>query len=203
MNPRANITSIEAIQAFRANLIVYVARARSTLDEIGSEVSVTRNWVRVEQRNHWMEILRRRGRVLEEARAALFSAKLSNLKEASAAEIKNVTKAKLAFEEAEEKLRVIRRWDRDYDNKTDPQVKLLEKLQTILSDDLSRAVIHLTNIVNTLDEYSGMVAPSLEEGDGPPKDYTVETPLPSQEVAGKSAGEPTVSENGNSTEASK
>ncbi len=190
MSTRANITSVEAIQAFRANLIVYIARARSTLDEISSQVNQTRNWVRVEQRNHWMEIMKRRSRALEEARAALFSAKLSNLKEASAAEIKNVTKARLAFEEAEQKLRVVRNWDRDYDNRTDPQVKLLDKLQTILADDLSRAVIYLANVVKTLDEYSGMVAPSIGVAEGAPKDFSSESPLPSEPAPVQNADAP-------------
>jgi len=85
---------------------------------------------------------------------------MSNMREASAAEQAALTKAKRAFDEAEAKLRVIKQWDRDYENHTAPLVKQMEKLQTLLSGDLPIAVAYLTQMLDTLEAYASMAAPS-------------------------------------------
>jgi hypothetical protein len=168
MATRVNVTSVEAIEAFRTSLILYLSKARPTLEEVAAEVTRTRVWVQFTQRTHWDGIAKKRARALEEANAALFSAKMSNLREVSSAEQMAVTKAKRGVEEAEMKLRVLRRWDRDFDNQTEPIGRQLEKLQAVLSDDLVKALAYLTQTVNTLQSYAGMVAPSLEVPAAPP-----------------------------------
>jgi hypothetical protein len=165
MATRRNVTSVDAIQDFRASLIVYISKARPTLEEVNAEVTRTRAWLQGTQRVSWEGIAKKRARILEEAKANLFSAKMSkmsNLRDVTSAEMLAVTKAKRAFDEAEEKLRVIRRWDRDFDNRTEPLARQLEKLHSILSEDLGQAVHYLTEVVKTLNQYAGMVAPSLE-----------------------------------------
>ena len=64
------------------------------------------------------------------------------------------------MDEAEAKLRVIKQWDRDYENKTAPLVKQMEKLQTLLSGDLPLAVAYLTQMLDTLEAYATMAAPA-------------------------------------------
>ena len=73
----AQVTSVDAIEAFRASLIVYLAKARSVLEEISAEVQHTRQWVGTYQRLHVENQLRSRLRKLEEAQEALFNARLS------------------------------------------------------------------------------------------------------------------------------
>jgi hypothetical protein len=162
MATRSNVTSVEAIENFRASLILYQAKARATLEEVSAEITRTRNWVAGTQRTHWDGVANRRKRTLEEAQAALFSSKMSTIRKVTAAEQLAVAKAKRAVEEAENKLRVIKRWDRDYDNQTGPPTRQMEKLQSVLSDDLTRAIAYLTQTVATLNEYAGMIAPSLD-----------------------------------------
>jgi uncharacterized protein YoxC len=161
MATKANITSVEAIEAFRANLIVYISKARPTLEEVNSELARTKNWVQSTQKGHYTGVMKQRGRALEEARAGLFSAKLSNFREAASAEQLALSKAKTAYDHAEQKMRMIRRWDRDFENKTEPLAKQLEKVHTILADDLAKAVHQLGNIVRLLNDYAGMKAPSI------------------------------------------
>lgn len=158
---RANITSIEAIEAFRATLIVYLSKAKPALEEVSAEIVRTRVWLETNQRAHWEGQFKRRARELEEARAALFSAKLSNLREATSAEQLAVTRAKRSLDEAEAKLRTIRKWEREYENLVEPMSRKLEKMQVILMDDLVKATVYLAQTVGTLDSYSRMTAPSL------------------------------------------
>jgi hypothetical protein len=168
MPERAHVTSIDALEAFRSTLIIYLTKARPTLDEVGAEVVRTRSWLEDEQRNHWDNELRRRTRALEEAQAALFSARLSSFREASSVEQMAVHRAKRAFDEAQDKLRVIKKWSRDFDNRVDPLLKQTEKLQTVLAHDMVQAIAFLTQAINSLHAYAGVALPSAAPPSGQP-----------------------------------
>src|SRR5437762_9047551 len=122
MTERAQITSVEAIESFRSGLIVYLSKARPTLEEISSEVVRTRLWLE-ERRRHWSNELRGRHKKLERAQAELFSAMLSNLQDVSAAQQMAVRRARAAVAEAEKKIAAIRKWDRDIENRSEPLIK--------------------------------------------------------------------------------
>lgn len=168
MANRVNVSSIEAIDSFRANLILYLAKARATLEEVHAEVARTRVWVRSNQRIHWEETFKRRARQLEEAQAALFGSKMSTFRKVSTSEQMAVAKAKHSKDEAEAKLRLLRKWDRDFDNLTDPFMRSLENLGGVLADDMARAVHYLTQTLTTLDDYTGTIAPGIAESASPP-----------------------------------
>ncbi len=168
MPERAHVTSVEALESFRANLIIYLSRARPTLEEVSADVQRTRGWLEVEQRDHWENELRRRSRALEEAQQALFSAKLSNLREASAAEQMAVQRTKRARDEAETKLRVLKQWNRVFDNRVDPLVKQMEKLHTVLAHDMVQAVAFLAQAIRTLDAYAEVKPPASGAGAAQP-----------------------------------
>ncbi len=160
MADRAHVTSVEAIEAFRANLIVYLSKARPALEDVAADVQRMRSWLENDRRAHWERELRRRSRELEEAQAALFSAKLSTFREAGSVEQLMVHRAKRALDEADAKMRVVRQWNRVFDNRVDPLVKQMEKLHTVLANDMAQAVAYLTQAINTLDKYAGTAPPA-------------------------------------------
>src|SRR5688572_18262348 len=116
MSSRANVTSVEALELFRSNLIVYLSKARPTLEEASDDVTRVRVWLETDRRVHWEMQVRRAAQKLQDAQQAVFSADLSNLREVSAAERNAVTKAKRALDEAETKLRIVKKWNRDFAN---------------------------------------------------------------------------------------
>ncbi|HWF19217.1 MAG TPA: hypothetical protein VG754_08115 [Verrucomicrobiae bacterium] len=164
---RANITSVEAIESFRANLIVYLSKAKPCLEEANAEIVRTRIWLQTVQRVHWEGVHKKCLRDLEEAKAALFSSKLSKLREISSAEQLAVTKAKRKLDEAEAKLRIIRRWDREFENLIEPMSRKLEKMQVVLMDDLQNAVVSLAQTVEMLDAYARVTTSSVGDGSSP------------------------------------
>ena len=166
MPDRAHVTSVDALEAFRSSLIVYLSKARPTLEEVSSDVQRMRSWLEGEKRLYWESEFRRRSRALQEAQAALFSSRLSRMREASAAEQMAVQRAKRALEEAEAKLRVVKQWNRVFDNRVDPLVKQMEKLHTVLANDMVQAVAFLTQAVQTLGAYAE-VAPPPAAGPAP------------------------------------
>jgi hypothetical protein len=173
MPDRAHVTSVDALESFRASLIIYLTKARPTLEEVSTDVQRMRGWLEGEQRMYWENEFRRRARALEEAQQALFSAKLSNLREASALEQMAVQRTKRALDEAEAKLRTLKQWNRVFDNRVGPLVKQMEKLHTVLTNDMVKAVAFLAQAISTLDAYAE-VAPPPAAGPAPAENKSAE-----------------------------
>src|SRR3954471_18219917 len=104
MAEKAHVTSVEALENFRANLVLYVSRARPSVEEVSSDVLRTWMWLQNDQRLFWEGQLRRRAKQLEAAQAALSGARLSDLRGDKTVEQNAVRRAKAALEEAEVKL---------------------------------------------------------------------------------------------------
>ena len=166
MGQQANIAAVDALEAFRAELVLYISKARPTLEEVSAEVLRLRSWLENEQRTHWENELRRRSRELEQAQQTLFSGRISSLRHESAAEVNAFHRAKRARDEAETKLRIVKHWTREFDNRVQPLVKQTEKLHTLLSHDLVKAMAYLTQAVNTLEAY-GDTPPPAAAGSAP------------------------------------
>src|SRR5262245_4778394 len=117
MPPGAHVTSVDAIEAFRANLINYVSKARPTLEEVSADVLRVKLWLQNEQRTHLEAQVRRRNKDLEAAQQALFSARIANLREESTAEQTAYHRARRALNESQDKLRVLKNWNREFDSR--------------------------------------------------------------------------------------
>jgi hypothetical protein len=159
MAERAQVTSVEAVDAFRADLIVYLARARAVLEEASDDVLRTRLWVQNDQRRVWEQETRVRYRKLEESRAELFSAQLSKFHESTALCLMAVQRAERANREAEAKMGVLKKWNRELENRTDPLVKQVTQFHGFLSTDMKRGVAYLEQVVRALEAYAGVATP--------------------------------------------
>ncbi|PWU08384.1 MAG: hypothetical protein C5B50_29780 [Verrucomicrobia bacterium] len=158
MPEKAFVSSIEALEAFRSDLVLYISKARPALEEVSADVTRMRLWLEDDQRRHWQGELRRRGKELEQAQSALFSARVSHLGKETSAELMAVQRAKRAMDEAETKMRVLKKWDRDFESRVDPLVKQTEKLHTVLANDLVQALAYLARTIETLSAYAQVKA---------------------------------------------
>ena len=186
--PGAHVTSTDAIESFRANLVVYLAKTRPLLEDACDEVIRTRQWLQQDRRMHWENQVRRRTRELDNANQALYSARLANLREVTTAEQTAVLRAKRALTEAEEKLRLVKRWTLEFDQRVGPLVKQLEQLRTMLSNDMPKAALHLAQVLKTLEAYANVapsaISPALPVGEanagGPDESITAEAARPEE-----------------------
>src|SRR5215472_12012216 len=96
MPQKAHVTSLDALETFRSDLIVYLSQARPALDEISAEVVRTRTWLENDQRLFWENQMRRRVKELEQAQQALFSARIGVLRKETVMEQMLVHRAKEA-----------------------------------------------------------------------------------------------------------
>lgn len=150
----AHVSSIEAIDAFRSNLIIYAEKAMAAASDVIDDVTRTRSWLQFDQRSYWEAELRRRTKVLENAQQELFSARIGNMREAPTDKVMAVTRAKRAFDEAQEVLARIKKWNRQYDQEVGPHAKEVEKLRTFLATDLKQAIALLAETLRALEAYA-------------------------------------------------
>lgn len=154
MSNQAKVTSVDALDAFRAALIIFQSKARRCIDDANDELRRTRMWVQHEQRTHWENALRKCRRDLEAAEQELFSAKLSSLRDNISFQQNAVRKARAAVAHAEEKLRNVKAWNRNFDNVADPLAKRLEGLRQFLDFNLPKGITFLVQAARTLDAYA-------------------------------------------------
>ena len=164
MANQAKVTSIDTLESFRANLILFLSKAHASLDEVGDEVRRTRNWIQNDRRVHWEGEARRRKRVLDQAEQELFSARMSVVRKTITPQLAAVNKAKHALDEAEQKLRNIKAWNRNYDGGTEPLVKSMEGFRHFMDQTLPKAISYLVRAQKTLESYTEAPSPAV----GPP-----------------------------------
>ncbi len=160
MAGQAQITSIAALEAFRADLILFLSQMGPVVDEAGGEVVRMRFWLQNEQRDFWENQLRRRQRKLEEAQAELFNARLSTFQDSTILPHMAVQKSQRAVQEAEHKIIAIKKWERELDNLTEPHLKQLDQLRGYVASDMTKAVAFLNQVMQALAAYTDVAAPS-------------------------------------------
>ena len=172
MPEQARITSVEAVEAFRADLLVYLDKARNVVDEVSEEVSRTRAWLQDDRARHWAHQVKRRTMELEERQQELFSAQLGKRQNIQA-ELVAVRRAKQSLEEAGAKVKSVKQWLRDYPVEIEPLARHADLLRHALVTDMGKAVVLLTQTIGTLHAYAALKAPTA---DVPPPAPAPETP---------------------------
>jgi len=157
MAESAQVSSVDAIEAFRASLLIYLGKAKPALEQVSAEVLRTRVWVQNTQKAHWEHQLKLRRRKLEEARGELFNARLSQFNESTLLHTMAVQKAQRAVDEAEAKLVMLKKWNREMETRAEPLLKQLEHFHGYLTTELVKGTVQLAQIVKTLDAYTDTV----------------------------------------------
>ena len=173
MPDRARVASLEAIESFRAKLIIYREKAGRALDGVSDEVIRTRLWLENDRITHWQNEIKRRKRELEMRQQELFSAQLSGLRDASIVQQDAVRKARNALREGEDRLRSVRLWNRQFDQRVETLARNVEKLRQVLDKDMPMAVAHLAEVEKTLAAYAELspssIAPKPPSPEAPDK----------------------------------
>jgi predicted RNA-binding protein with EMAP domain len=158
MSQQARVTSVEALELFRSQLIVHLEKLTGAADNVSDEVMRTRVWLENDRRMQLEADLRKQAKILEMAQQELFSSRISNLHPSSLERQMAVRKAKQKFDETMEKLTVLKKWNQHFESEVEPLAKQVDKLRTLLGTDMQEAVAYLTQTIKTLDEYARMRA---------------------------------------------
>ena len=156
MPDRARVSSLEAIESFRAKLIVYREKANRVLDEINDEVTRTRLRLENDWRTACEGEIRRCQRELEQRQQELFSAQISIMGDPKYVQQDAVRKVRQRLRDTENKLRVIKQWERAYDQRVEAPARQVEKLRHVVGKDLGAGVTFLGETMRTLSDYTEM-----------------------------------------------
>jgi hypothetical protein len=154
MADRAQVTSVEAIEAFRSALIVYLSKTRPALEEMSNEVLRARQWLQNDQRRLWENEMKVRTKKLERARAEMFSVSMSKMQEVSSAQQLLLHRAEQACDEAEKKLAMLKKWDRELENRSEPLVKQVDQFQSFVTSEMPKAIAYLNQMIRALEAYT-------------------------------------------------
>lgn len=163
MADQAKVTSLDALEALRSELILFINAAQRSVDEVNDDVRRTRMWLQTEQRPHWEREIRKRTKLLGDAKAELLTARMSGIRGSTQTQEMVVRKAQRALDEAEEKLRAVKTWTRNYDHAVDPLLKRLESMRFFVDFDLPKGLAFLVQAQRTLEAYASIGIP----GSGP------------------------------------
>ena len=167
MATQAKITSLDALESLRSHLILFMTKARRSLDDAGDEVRGTQQWIQHEQRVHWETRIRTLSKKLEQAEQELLSAKLAGHREALLAREAVVRRFREALAEAQGKLRVVKQWGQRFESIADPVVKRLNDLRGFLEYDIPKATAYLVSVQKTLESYTDTPSPTTASATTP------------------------------------
>ena len=179
MPERARVTSLEAIESFRAKLVIYRDKAGRVLDEVSGEMTRTRAWLQGDRLSHWQGQIQRRTRELERRQQELFSARLSGLRDASSLQQAAVRTARQALGDAEARLQRVKQWSRQFDQRVEPLARHVDKLRHNLGHDLGLAVAWLAEVSKTLAAYAELSPTGNAPGSNP---METQTPAATEEA---------------------
>jgi hypothetical protein len=173
MSDQARVTSVDALEAFRADLLQYVEKARVALEDAEGEVRRTRTWLDVDRTGYWSGQFKQRTKQLEQAEAELYNVTLTSPRESHAFQKMAVLKARRRLEEAEEKLRILKHWRQTFDNRATPLLRQLDPMFFIVGKLLPKGVHSLGESIKALQAYAEK-GPAPLAGPPPVADIAVE-----------------------------
>jgi len=178
MSDQARISSIDALEGFRSDLIQYISHAGSALEDMVSEVRRTRQWLDTDRVQHFTMLMKKRKKLLEQAEQELYSATLTDREGSHALQKMAVIKAERALAEAEEKLRVLKHWRQQFDQRAEPLVRQLDRMFSHLGQQLPKGVHSLGESIKALQAYAESNRPMQTGSTAPPPPFPPSEPTP-------------------------
>jgi hypothetical protein len=152
----ANISSPDVIKRFRSHFVKFDETCRNALESIHSDVGRVQDWLRREQATHWKHQLRKREDMVEKARREYMQARHDRgptRKQSCVDEKKALERAMKLKEEAEEKLRAVKKWTMTIDHKAGKALGPCVSLSSTLSKLTPKALARLDQMLDSLDDY--------------------------------------------------
>lgn len=174
MSDQVKISSIDALEAFRADLLQYISKARVALDDMEGDVRRTQTWLDTDRSLHWAGQLKLGLKNLQQAEQELYSANLTSPQASNAFQKMAVLKARRHVQEAEEKLRIVKHWRQTFETRTTPLLRQLGPLFEFIGQRLPMGVHSLGESIKALQAYAEKspapqpAAPAIPEPGGEP-----------------------------------
>lgn len=157
MNRRAQVTSIDALREFQAELRRYQEVVQSICESLGLETQRAQDWIESDRTRYWPNARRLAENRLLAAQNDLQLAKMaatSGEHKSCIDEKKAVERARQRQELCDEKLRQIKQWRIKMRHQSEEFRGKLSRLQQYAEVDIPRALAALDHILRALDKYT-------------------------------------------------
>jgi hypothetical protein len=154
MSEQAKVSSIDALEAFRADMIDYVEKARVALEDAEGETRRMRTWLDVDRTGYWTHQMKQRTQRLNQAEAELYNVNLTCPRDNHAVQKMAVARARRDIEEAGEKLLKLKHWRQTFDNRVTPLLRQMDPMFFIVGQHLPKGIHALTEMIKTLQAYA-------------------------------------------------
>lgn len=159
MSDQVKVSSIDALETFRADLIQYISKARVALEDMEGDVRRTQTWLDTDRTQHWARQFKHWTKNLHQAEQELYSANLTSPNASNAFQKMAVLKARRKVEEAEEKMRIVKKWRQTFETRSTPLLRQLDPMFHLVGQHLPKGVYSLGESIKALQAYAEKMAP--------------------------------------------
>jgi len=166
MSDGARVISIDVLRQFKASLGEFAEEAGLAISEATSDVQRTVWWLQHDQVSHWQRELKKRNEKLAQAKADLHRAQLASndARTSAVLERKAVAKWERAVTEAEEKIRLVKKWHQAMEREMMLFKAQLGQISGAVAGDIPAAVVRMEKMISSLEAYISIAAPSGGSG---------------------------------------
>lgn len=186
----ARVTSIDSMRRFKAALADFGEQAGLALSEAQSDVQRTIAWLSNDRLAHWQRELKKRTERLNLAKSELFRKQLesNDTRTSAVVERKNVAKAQRLVEEAEEKIKHVKKWKLALERELMLFRAQCAQVAGVVSADVPATIARMDKMIAALERYISIAvptggAPGLSPPDQVPVENVFAEPLPSESQA--------------------
>lgn len=158
MNQSANVTSIDAVRAFRAALVKFEDNARDGLTGLELEIRRAVNWIEVDRRRYWPNQVKQASEEFAQARNALERCQLKYGSEEAPScyeQKKNYERAKQRLRYCEDQVRKVKQWTQIIRQELTQFDGQMAQMTMCVDTDLPRAIAAISNMIAALERYAG------------------------------------------------
>ncbi len=163
MNGQASVHSIAALEAFKAALVKFETEGRETLSVSDMDVRRGLDWFQNDLLKHWLSEVRRREEAVTHAKSDLERCRMQKFGDRTpdcTDQRVALKKAQARLEEAEQKVKAVKRWSRVLDEEAEEYRSHSQELSNTLAGELPKGIHDLNQMLAALDAYIGLSAPA-------------------------------------------
>jgi hypothetical protein len=164
MSEHAQVTSIEALKDFHADLCIFADRAKDGLSSAQMKIQRVLDWLE-EQNKFWQREVRRWEDAVTQARTELARRKMMKIGDRTpdCTEQEDILRAaQRRLDEVEEKLAKTRRWLPNMRRSVDEYQGPARQLSGFLEGEQSRALALLQQKIDALEAYARLATPTTD-----------------------------------------
>jgi hypothetical protein len=160
MSGQARIDSVDQLRVFRTYLVKFAEHAMTALADAEGEMQRVLVWLETEANTYWTGQIRKRAEHVEKCKDAVRQKKLfkspTGSTQSAVEEEKALRMAQKRLEEADAKLKAVRRYTPKLQKEISMYKGGVQRLATTVSSDIPTAVGRLDRMVAALEAYAAM-----------------------------------------------